>query len=48
MNDYVALCKRGGESSFQELVRSAGLTTPFERGCLADVITRSRDALGLD
>jgi M3 family oligoendopeptidase len=48
MNDYVALCKRGGESSFRELVRSAGLMAPFERGCLADVITRSRDALGLD
>ncbi len=48
MNDYVALCKRGGESSFQELVRSAGLMPPFQRGCLSDVITRSRDALELD
>ncbi len=48
MSDYVTLCRRGGEASFQDLVRSAGLTTPFQRGCLADVIARSRDALGLD
>ena len=39
---YVALCKRGGEAPFQELVRSAGLISPFENGCLADVVQQAR------
>ena len=26
---YVALCRRGGEAPFQQLVHSAGLTSPF-------------------
>jgi len=36
---YVALCTRGGEAPFRELVRSAGLRSPFEAGTLADVVS---------
>ncbi|MEZ5993192.1 MAG: M3 family oligoendopeptidase [Planctomycetota bacterium] len=46
MKDYVALCQRGGEAPFQELVKSAGLTSPFEPGCLSGVLKKSRDWLG--
>jgi M3 family oligoendopeptidase len=45
MRDYVALCKRGGEAPFQELARSAGLTSPFDEGCLAEVVGEARAAL---
>ena len=45
MRDYVALCGRGGEAPFQELVRSAGLTSPFDEGCLAEVVGQARHAL---
>lgn len=36
-NDYVALCKRGGSDSFLNLVKSAGLISPFEDGCVESV-----------
>jgi M3 family oligoendopeptidase len=39
LESYVALCARGGEAPFRELVRSAGLRVPFEAGALQDVIT---------
>ncbi|MDQ3943852.1 MAG: M3 family oligoendopeptidase [Actinomycetota bacterium] len=45
MADYVALCGRGGEAPFQELIRSAGLTSPFDDGCLAEVVAQARTAL---
>jgi M3 family oligoendopeptidase len=35
---YVALCGRGGEAPFRELVRSAGLRQPFDEGTLEDVV----------
>jgi M3 family oligoendopeptidase len=38
MGAYVALCTRGGEAPFRELVRSAGLRSPFEEGVLAEVV----------
>jgi len=38
LDAYVRLCGRGGEAPFGELVRSAGLRSPFESGALADVI----------
>ncbi len=38
LDAYVALCARGGEAPFRELVRSAGLRSPFEAGALADVV----------
>ncbi|MCS5631487.1 MAG: M3 family metallopeptidase, partial [Pirellulaceae bacterium] len=47
MQDYVALCKRGGEAPFQELVASAKLISPFKEGCLRDVVAHSRQVLGL-
>jgi M3 family oligoendopeptidase len=43
---YNALCARGGEAPFQELARSAGLVSPFQAGCLKDVISQAREALG--
>jgi M3 family oligoendopeptidase len=45
MRDYVRLCKRGGEAPFQELARSAGLASPFDEGCLAEVVGEARAAL---
>lgn len=45
MEAYVALCKRGGEATFQDLARSAGLRSPFEPGCLHAVVQRAADAL---
>lgn len=38
MERYVRLCRRGGEAPFQELARSAGLRSPFEPGCLEEVV----------
>ncbi|MEX2174052.1 MAG: M3 family oligoendopeptidase [Pirellulaceae bacterium] len=45
MAAYNALCARGGEAPFQELARSAGLVSPFEPGCLRDVVAQAREAL---
>ena len=36
--DYVALCGKGGSAPFQDLVRGAGLISPFAEGALADVV----------
>jgi M3 family oligoendopeptidase len=44
---YIALCKRGGEGPFLQLVESAGLRSPFGRGALADVARHAADFLGL-
>jgi M3 family oligoendopeptidase len=38
LSAYVALCGRGGEAPFRDLVRSAGLRVPFEAGALEDVV----------
>lgn len=46
LEDYVALCRRGGEASFQSLATSAGLTSPFEPGCLEGAVGRAREYLG--
>ena len=35
---YVGLCGLGGSAPFQELVRDAGLISPFADGALADVV----------
>lgn len=45
MAAYHALCARGGEAPFQELVRSAGLTSPFQPGCLRGVVEQARATL---
>ncbi len=47
LEDYVALCKRGGEAPFQDLVRSAGLVSPFDPGCLENVVAKARGYLGV-
>jgi M3 family oligoendopeptidase len=44
---YVELCARGGSLPFQALVRSAGLTSPFDEGCLAAAVERARQVLGV-
>jgi M3 family oligoendopeptidase len=45
LDEYVALCRRGGSLPFQALVRSAGLTSPFDEGCLSAVLQRARTTL---
>lgn len=47
LEDYVALCKRGGSLPFQSLARSAGLISPFDEGCLSDVTQEAATVLGL-
>jgi len=42
---YAELCKRGGSLPFDELVESAGLTSPFAEGCLKEVIADARGFL---
>jgi len=43
--DYVALCSRGGEAPFQDLVASAGLMSPFTEGALRDVVKEAETVL---
>jgi M3 family oligoendopeptidase len=38
LDAYVALCGRGGSAPFQDLVRSAGLVSPFAPGALKGVV----------
>lgn len=45
MDDYMALCARGGSAPFGELVRSAGLRSPFEPGALAESVRAVEQAL---
>lgn len=44
---FLALCRRGGEAPFQDLARSAGLTSPFQPNCLSDVVRQARATLGI-
>jgi len=48
MLDYVKLCHRGGEAPFQQLVDSVGLKSPFQPGCLSEVVTAAKRELGLE
>jgi M3 family oligoendopeptidase len=45
LDAYIALCGRGGSAPFQELVRSAGLVSPFAPGALADVVSAAAERL---
>jgi len=45
MEEYVALCRRGGTLPFQALVRSANLVSPFDEGCLENVVAKAREWL---
>jgi M3 family oligoendopeptidase len=47
MEAYVALCARGGSAPFQDLVRSAGLVSPFADGALEDVVREAEAVLGV-
>ena len=47
MEAYVGLCARGGSAPFQDLVRSAGLVSPFADGALADVVREAASVLGV-
>ncbi len=47
MESYVALCGRGGSLPFLGLVRSAGLTSPFEAGALEGVVREAAAVLGM-
>ena len=42
---YIALCARGGSAPFQDLVRSAGLVSPFAPGALAEVVREAEKVL---
>jgi M3 family oligoendopeptidase len=46
LDDYVALCARGGSAPFQELAHGAGLVSPFAEGALAEVVREAEAALG--
>ena len=41
--DYLHLCKLGGTKSFVNLVKEANLKSPFEDGCLKDVVKKCSD-----
>jgi M3 family oligoendopeptidase len=45
IDTYVRLCQRGGEAPFGELVKSAGLVSPFEDGCLERAVEHARREL---
>lgn len=44
---YESLCRRGGSAPFQELVRGAGLKSPFQTGCLREVVETAKAKLAL-
>ncbi|MBS0639842.1 MAG: M3 family oligoendopeptidase [Proteobacteria bacterium] len=46
LDAYVRLCGQGGSMPFQDLVRSAGLVSPFAPGALADVVREAEAVLG--
>jgi M3 family oligoendopeptidase len=47
--DYIRLCRQGGSKSFTQLVAEANLVSPFEEGCLENVMTAIRAYLdGVD
>ena len=43
--DYVHLCSLGGSQSFTNLVKEAGLISPFEEGCVESVVGVIEDYL---
>lgn len=47
MASYATLCGRGGSAPFQDLVRSAGLVSPFTDGALADVVQEAASFLAV-
>ncbi len=47
LDAYATLCSKGGSAPFGELVRSAGLVSPFSDGALADVVREAAAVLGV-
>ena len=45
LNRYQELCKLGGAHSFTELLKSAGLQNPFQKGTLKSVISKVTQTL---
>ena len=45
MKDYVQLCCRGGRAPFRQLAESAKLRSPFEDGCLDEVVDAAENYL---
>ncbi|MDF1755073.1 MAG: M3 family oligoendopeptidase [Verrucomicrobiales bacterium] len=45
MKRYVALCQLGGSLSYAELLTSVGFASPFEPGCLKEVVSDAREFL---
>jgi M3 family oligoendopeptidase len=45
MRRYVELCHRGGSAAFGDLVKSAGLESPFDKGCLDRVVEYAKAQL---
>ena len=41
LDAYAKLCKLGGSQSYSELLQSSGLRSPFEKGCLSQVIAEA-------
>ncbi len=41
--DYLHLCKAGGSESFLKLVELANLRSPFETGCLEDIVDKVKN-----
>ncbi len=48
MQAYAELCQRGGAAPFRQLAASAGLVSPFQAGCLRDVVNQARAFLKVD
>lgn len=44
-DDYLQLCRLGGTQSFLQLVKTAGLKSPFEEGCLNEVASMMMEKL---
>ena len=47
LDEYIALCQRGGKAPFQSLTDSANLVSPFQSGSLANVVTKAQNFLNL-
>jgi M3 family oligoendopeptidase len=47
LDEYIALCQRGGQAPFQTLVSSANLVSPFKSGSLASVVRQAQEFLQL-
>jgi hypothetical protein len=45
LDAYVALCAQGGAAPFQDLVRGAGLVSPFAPGALEAVVREAETVL---